>query len=157
MLQSNFLFRFSPAWASVLTWLLLICFGSRDFLCVNPDWTCRVIIHSLIQSTIDVLELLHDVPMSKNHNKQSFEFHRRPVAEWRVVGGGNRWTFAGKTKLAAVSSTLDHLLSTFCVSDLHLCFNFDTKNSKIIWGSKETQFGYTVQQHEAGGRQWWEL
>ncbi|XP_076025408.1 integrin alpha-11-like isoform X2 [Genypterus blacodes] len=38
--------------------------------------------------------------------------------------------------------------------DLHLCFNFDTKNSKIIWGSEETQFGYTVQQHEAAGRQW---
>ncbi|KAM9375899.1 LOW QUALITY PROTEIN: integrin alpha-11-like [Pholidichthys leucotaenia] len=38
--------------------------------------------------------------------------------------------------------------------DLHLCFNFDTKNFKIFSGSKETQFGYTVQQHEAGGRQW---
>ncbi|XP_074533993.1 integrin alpha-11 [Halichoeres trimaculatus] len=38
--------------------------------------------------------------------------------------------------------------------DLQLCFNFDTKNFKIFHGSKETQFGYTVQQHEAGGRQW---
>ncbi|XP_070828481.1 integrin alpha-11 [Chaetodon trifascialis] len=38
--------------------------------------------------------------------------------------------------------------------DLHLCFNFDTKNFKIFSGSKENQFGYTVQQHEAGGRQW---
>ncbi|XP_071317007.1 integrin alpha-11 [Trachinotus anak] len=38
--------------------------------------------------------------------------------------------------------------------DLQLCFNFDTKNFKIFSGSKETQFGYTVQQHEAGGRQW---
>ncbi|XP_026222421.1 integrin alpha-11 isoform X2 [Anabas testudineus] len=37
---------------------------------------------------------------------------------------------------------------------LHLCFNFDTKNFKIFSGSKETQFGYTVQQHESGGRQW---
>uniref|UniRef100_A0A4W6FFH6 Integrin subunit alpha 11 n=1 Tax=Lates calcarifer TaxID=8187 RepID=A0A4W6FFH6_LATCA len=37
---------------------------------------------------------------------------------------------------------------------LQLCFNFDTKNFKIFAGSKETQFGYTVQQHEAGGRQW---
>uniref|UniRef100_A0A671TNR1 Integrin subunit alpha 11 n=1 Tax=Sparus aurata TaxID=8175 RepID=A0A671TNR1_SPAAU len=42
----------------------------------------------------------------------------------------------------------------FCVSDLQLCFNFDTKNFKIFSGSKENQFGYTVQQHEAGGRQW---
>uniref|UniRef100_A0A3B4VGT9 Integrin alpha-11-like n=1 Tax=Seriola dumerili TaxID=41447 RepID=A0A3B4VGT9_SERDU len=42
----------------------------------------------------------------------------------------------------------------FCVTDLQLCFNFDTKNFKIFSGSKETQFGYTVQQHEAGGRQW---
>ncbi|XP_047452625.1 integrin alpha-11-like isoform X2 [Mugil cephalus] len=38
--------------------------------------------------------------------------------------------------------------------DLQLCFNFDTKNFKIFSGSKETQFGYTVQQHEVGGRQW---
>ncbi|TMS05178.1 Integrin alpha-11, partial [Larimichthys crocea] len=37
---------------------------------------------------------------------------------------------------------------------LQLCFNFDTKNFKIFHGSKENQFGYTVQQHEAGGRQW---
>ncbi|KAM7397234.1 hypothetical protein PAMP_020223 [Pampus punctatissimus] len=35
-----------------------------------------------------------------------------------------------------------------------LCFNFDTKNVKIFYGSKETQFGYTVQQHEAGGSKW---
>ncbi|KAJ7998339.1 hypothetical protein DPEC_G00221670 [Dallia pectoralis] len=34
------------------------------------------------------------------------------------------------------------------------CFNFDTKNYKIIAGSKEAQFGYTVQQHEAGGQKW---
>uniref|UniRef100_A0A3Q0SHZ8 VWFA domain-containing protein n=1 Tax=Amphilophus citrinellus TaxID=61819 RepID=A0A3Q0SHZ8_AMPCI len=39
-------------------------------------------------------------------------------------------------------------------TDLQLCFNFDTKNFKIFAGSKETQFGYTVQQHEAGGHQW---
>uniref|UniRef100_UPI0037E82807 integrin alpha-11 n=1 Tax=Semicossyphus pulcher TaxID=241346 RepID=UPI0037E82807 len=38
--------------------------------------------------------------------------------------------------------------------DLQLCFNFDTKNFKIFSGSKENQFGYTVQQHEAAGRQW---
>ncbi|XP_070687528.1 integrin alpha-11 [Pempheris klunzingeri] len=38
--------------------------------------------------------------------------------------------------------------------DLQLCFNFDTKNFKIFTGSRENQFGYTVQQHEAGGRQW---
>ncbi|XP_029697630.1 integrin alpha-11 isoform X3 [Takifugu rubripes] len=39
-------------------------------------------------------------------------------------------------------------------TDLQLCFNFDSKNFKIFSGSKETQFGSTVQQHEAGGRQW---
>ncbi|XP_031162542.1 integrin alpha-11-like [Sander lucioperca] len=38
--------------------------------------------------------------------------------------------------------------------DLQLCFNFDTKNFKIFSGSKENQFGYTVQQHEVGERQW---
>uniref|UniRef100_A0A4W6FG11 Integrin subunit alpha 11 n=1 Tax=Lates calcarifer TaxID=8187 RepID=A0A4W6FG11_LATCA len=50
-----------------------------------------------------------------------------------------------------------HLLLLWTCSllpDLQLCFNFDTKNFKIFAGSKETQFGYTVQQHEAGGRQW---
>ncbi|XP_047239280.1 integrin alpha-11-like isoform X2 [Girardinichthys multiradiatus] len=38
--------------------------------------------------------------------------------------------------------------------DLHLCFNFDKKNYKIFHGSIDAQFGYTVQQHEAGGHQW---
>ncbi|KAM4619492.1 integrin alpha-11-like [Polymixia lowei] len=37
---------------------------------------------------------------------------------------------------------------------LQHCYNFDTKNFKLLRGSKEAQFGYTVQQHEAGGRQW---
>uniref|UniRef100_A0A667Y0V5 Integrin subunit alpha 11 n=1 Tax=Myripristis murdjan TaxID=586833 RepID=A0A667Y0V5_9TELE len=46
------------------------------------------------------------------------------------------------------------LTSLSCVSDLQLCFNFNTKKVKLLSGSKETQFGYTVQQHEAGGRKW---
>ncbi|MGH0170631.1 UNVERIFIED_CONTAM: hypothetical protein FKN15_059420, partial [Acipenser sinensis] len=33
-------------------------------------------------------------------------------------------------------------------------FNIDTKEPRIIQGSKEAQFGYTVQQHEAGGQKW---
>ncbi|MGH0164650.1 UNVERIFIED_CONTAM: hypothetical protein FKN15_047943 [Acipenser sinensis] len=33
-------------------------------------------------------------------------------------------------------------------------FNIDTKEPSIIQGSKEAQFGYTVQQHEAGGQKW---
>ncbi|XP_028679015.2 integrin alpha-11a [Erpetoichthys calabaricus] len=33
-------------------------------------------------------------------------------------------------------------------------FNIDTKQPRIIQGSRESQFGYTVQQHEAGGQQW---
>ncbi|XP_046889912.1 integrin alpha-11 [Hypomesus transpacificus] len=37
---------------------------------------------------------------------------------------------------------------------LQHCFNFDTRKSKIIWGSKEAQFGYTVQQHETEGHKW---
>ncbi|CAB1441826.1 unnamed protein product, partial [Pleuronectes platessa] len=41
----------------------------------------------------------------------------------------------------------------FTTAHIQLCFNFDSKNFKIFSGSKETQFGYTVQQHEAGGRQ----
>lgn len=56
----------------------------------------------------------------------------------------------------AIRSMWRQLSVFFCVSDLQLCFNFDTKNFKIFSGSKENQFGYTVQQHEAGGRQWWE-
>ncbi|XP_029992570.1 integrin alpha-11 [Sphaeramia orbicularis] len=50
-----------------------------------------------------------------------------------------------------------HLLLLWTCSllpDLHCCFNFDTKNFKIFSGSKGTQFGYTVQQHEVGGRKW---
>uniref|UniRef100_A0A672P7J4 Integrin subunit alpha 11 n=1 Tax=Sinocyclocheilus grahami TaxID=75366 RepID=A0A672P7J4_SINGR len=34
------------------------------------------------------------------------------------------------------------------------CFNIDTRHAKIIKGSKEAQFGYTVQQHEADGQKW---
>ncbi|XP_034003972.1 LOW QUALITY PROTEIN: integrin alpha-11-like [Trematomus bernacchii] len=47
-----------------------------------------------------------------------------------------------------------HFLLLLLLPDLQLCFNFDTKNFKVFSGSKENQFGYTVQQHEAGGRQW---
>ncbi|XP_024911985.1 integrin alpha-11 isoform X2 [Cynoglossus semilaevis] len=45
------------------------------------------------------------------------------------------------------------LLLLLLLPDLH-CFNFNSKTFKIFRGSKETQFGYTVQQHEAAGRQW---
>ncbi|XP_026094298.1 integrin alpha-11-like [Carassius auratus] len=34
------------------------------------------------------------------------------------------------------------------------CFNIDTRHAQIIEGSKEAQFGYTVQQHEADGGKW---
>uniref|UniRef100_A0A8C9T6J3 Integrin subunit alpha 11 n=1 Tax=Scleropages formosus TaxID=113540 RepID=A0A8C9T6J3_SCLFO len=34
------------------------------------------------------------------------------------------------------------------------CFNIDTQNHRIISGSAEAQFGYTVQQHEARGQKW---
>ncbi|XP_076854585.1 integrin alpha-11a [Brachyhypopomus gauderio] len=40
------------------------------------------------------------------------------------------------------------------LSGLHDCFNIDTKNPRIIKGPKQTQFGYTVQQHMAGGQKW---
>ncbi|KFM08315.1 Integrin alpha-11, partial [Aptenodytes forsteri] len=33
-------------------------------------------------------------------------------------------------------------------------FNVDTKRPKIIAGSKEAYFGYTVQQHDIGGKKW---
>ncbi|XP_027544040.1 integrin alpha-11 [Neopelma chrysocephalum] len=33
-------------------------------------------------------------------------------------------------------------------------FNIDTKRPKIIAGSKEAYFGYTVQQHDIGGQKW---
>ncbi|XP_025966512.2 integrin alpha-11 isoform X2 [Dromaius novaehollandiae] len=33
-------------------------------------------------------------------------------------------------------------------------FNIDTKRPKIIAGSKEAYFGYTVQQHDIGGKKW---
>uniref|UniRef100_A0A8C2DK61 Integrin, alpha 11b n=1 Tax=Cyprinus carpio TaxID=7962 RepID=A0A8C2DK61_CYPCA len=34
------------------------------------------------------------------------------------------------------------------ISGRRTCFNIDTRHAKIIEGSKEAQFGYTVQQHE---------
>ncbi|KAA0723358.1 Integrin alpha-11 [Triplophysa tibetana] len=36
----------------------------------------------------------------------------------------------------------------------HDCFNIDTSNHRIIKGPRQTQFGYTVQQHTAGGEKW---
>uniref|UniRef100_A0A672PXN9 Integrin alpha-11-like n=1 Tax=Sinocyclocheilus grahami TaxID=75366 RepID=A0A672PXN9_SINGR len=36
----------------------------------------------------------------------------------------------------------------------HDCFNTDTRNHRIIKGPRQTQFGYTVQQHMAGGQKW---
>uniref|UniRef100_A0A8C1NQ85 Integrin, alpha 11a n=1 Tax=Cyprinus carpio TaxID=7962 RepID=A0A8C1NQ85_CYPCA len=36
----------------------------------------------------------------------------------------------------------------------HDCFNIDTRNHRIIKGPRQTQFGYTVQQHMAGGQKW---
>ncbi|NXF84357.1 ITA11 protein, partial [Sclerurus mexicanus] len=33
-------------------------------------------------------------------------------------------------------------------------FNIDTRRPKIIAGSKEAYFGYTVQQHDIGGKKW---
>uniref|UniRef100_A0A3P8TP53 VWFA domain-containing protein n=1 Tax=Amphiprion percula TaxID=161767 RepID=A0A3P8TP53_AMPPE len=50
--------------------------------------------------------------------------------------------------------THTHTHTPFTPTYLQLCFNFDMKNFKVFSGSKEAQFGYTVQQHEAGGRQW---
>uniref|UniRef100_A0A670JHX3 Integrin subunit alpha 11 n=1 Tax=Podarcis muralis TaxID=64176 RepID=A0A670JHX3_PODMU len=41
------------------------------------------------------------------------------------------------------------LLSGFCDA-----FNIDTKRPRIIPGSKEAYFGYTVQQHEINGKKW---
>ncbi|KAF4094742.1 hypothetical protein G5714_023820 [Onychostoma macrolepis] len=49
-----------------------------------------------------------------------------------------------------VSLTVYHL----CALWRRTCFNIDTRHAKIIKGSKEAQFGYTVQQHEADGQKW---
>uniref|UniRef100_A0A8C6SAU8 VWFA domain-containing protein n=1 Tax=Neogobius melanostomus TaxID=47308 RepID=A0A8C6SAU8_9GOBI len=46
------------------------------------------------------------------------------------------------------------LCSSLSTGHLCSCYNFDTKNFKIFHGSKDTQFGYTVQQHEAAGKKW---
>ncbi|KAK2819825.1 hypothetical protein Q7C36_021471 [Tachysurus vachellii] len=47
------------------------------------------------------------------------------------------------------------LLWTLCLwPGLHDCFNIDTKSHRIIKGPKQVQFGYTVQQHVAGGQKW---
>uniref|UniRef100_A0A3P9NLM3 Integrin, alpha 11a n=1 Tax=Poecilia reticulata TaxID=8081 RepID=A0A3P9NLM3_POERE len=39
----------------------------------------------------------------------------------------------------------------------HDCFNIDTKKPRIIKGPKQTQFGYTIQQHVAAGGEKWLL
>nr|XP_057931340.1 integrin alpha-11 isoform X2 [Doryrhamphus excisus] len=53
------------------------------------------------------------------------------------------------------TSRLLLLMWTCCVlPDVDICFNFNTKHLKIFSGSENSQFGYTVQQHQAGGQQW---
>ncbi|XP_062845604.1 integrin alpha-11a [Trichomycterus rosablanca] len=47
------------------------------------------------------------------------------------------------------------LLWIMCMlSGLHECFNIDTTSHRVIKGPKQAQFGYTVQQHTAGGQKW---
>ncbi|KAF4091000.1 hypothetical protein AMELA_G00032020 [Ameiurus melas] len=47
------------------------------------------------------------------------------------------------------------LLWTLCLwPGLHDCFNIDTKSHRVIKGPKQVQFGFTVQQHTAGGQKW---
>uniref|UniRef100_A0A671QEZ9 Integrin alpha-11-like n=1 Tax=Sinocyclocheilus anshuiensis TaxID=1608454 RepID=A0A671QEZ9_9TELE len=51
----------------------------------------------------------------------------------------------------------EHLLLAWPQSPppwFHDCFNIDTRNHRIIKGPRQTQFGYTVQQHMAGGQKW---
>ncbi|XP_053472974.1 integrin alpha-11a isoform X1 [Ictalurus furcatus] len=46
-------------------------------------------------------------------------------------------------------------LTNFCfLAGLHDCFNIDTKSHRVIKGPKQVQFGFTVQQHTAGGQKW---
>ncbi|XP_064168398.1 integrin alpha-11 isoform X2 [Anguilla rostrata] len=58
------------------------------------------------------------------------------------------------------STRLPSLTLPLCTRTLHRipglcdCFNIDTKHPKIIQGSVDAQFGYTVQQHVAGGQKW---
>ncbi|KPP76244.1 hypothetical protein Z043_104423 [Scleropages formosus] len=46
---------------------------------------------------------------------------------------------------------------SLCHVGLRVCFNIDTRNPRIIKGSRTAQFGYTVQQHQAGGQKCEEL
>ncbi|NWX24091.1 ITA11 protein, partial [Aegotheles bennettii] len=51
-------------------------------------------------------------------------------------------------------STLADELLLFSSSGFSDTFNIDTKRPKVIAGSKEAYFGYTVQQHDIGGKKW---
>lgn len=52
-----------------------------------------------------------------------------------------------------VTHTAEQCLTSMSLG-LHHCFSIDTQNARLIPGSAEAQFGYTVQQHEAGGQKW---
>uniref|UniRef100_A0A8D0F4F1 Integrin subunit alpha 11 n=1 Tax=Strix occidentalis caurina TaxID=311401 RepID=A0A8D0F4F1_STROC len=45
-------------------------------------------------------------------------------------------------------------LTSFLYPGFSDTFNIDTRRPKIIAGSKEAYFGYTVQQHDIGGKKW---
>ncbi|KAI5614814.1 integrin alpha-11 [Silurus asotus] len=57
------------------------------------------------------------------------------------------------TASAGLPFPIMHHGAIFC-SGRKNCFSIDTKNAQIIQGPKDTQFGYTVQQHEALGQKW---
>ncbi len=64
-------------------------------------------------------------------------------------------SIASKCSLMSKHAVDGSCLNCLCLfTGFHDCFNIDTRNHRIIKGPRQTQFGYTVQQHMAGGQKW---
>lgn len=85
-----------------------------------------------------------------------------PCVNWSRLCGISPWiglyTALGLITLAETSAFPFHLHIVFngilLSTGFSDTFNIDTKRPKIIAGSKDAYFGYTVQQHDIGGKKW---
>lgn len=104
-------------------------------------------------------DLLLRISWSPDRGHKPSSFMSVMVISWQPIWSCSTSCLSGssgQTGQLSVFEVDETVRASFSVSDPQLCFNFNMKNFKIFSGSKENQFGYTVQQHEAGGRQWWE-
>lgn len=103
--------------------------------------------------------LLNPLSLPSDRLRKTFQFNHHEIFPLCSGSSMKCWLLEAvviASKYISLSKhAADGLCLTLClIPGLLDCFNIDTKNHKIIKGSKQAQFGYTVQQHVAGGQKW---